>query len=89
MSTFSVRDLAIFEVDVTATFEIVRRDEFGSERTGKWASPEVQTSRILARREEQAREKALERYRYSGARDVSVVTVRSSKLDAIILEFCP
>jgi len=87
-----MRDHSVYEIDVSASAEITRRDVDGwvpgqAPGNGKYAPAETLTYRIVARREAQARERALEFYRGSGIKDVVVVAVRVHKLDALVVEF--
>jgi hypothetical protein len=91
---YGMRDFTIFEIHVSATFERRARDEFGwvagcEPGNGQYHNkPEIQIHRIVCKREEQAKERALESYRYgSGAKDLEIVKVDKHKIDALILEF--
>jgi len=82
----------LFEVDVRASAEITRLDNEGSwvpgyaPGNGKYREPETVTYRIVCRREEQAREKALAFYRDPNLKDVEVLAVRLLALHGLVVD---
>jgi hypothetical protein len=86
-----VNDYRIFEIDVSARFEVTRRDVDGwvtgqAPGNGNYAPAETTTHRIVAKRECMARARALDLYSGSGIKDVEIVKVASHKVDGLVVE---
>jgi hypothetical protein len=86
------QDYKIYTVTIQATFQNLWRDEFGwvdgyGPRDNNWLEPENRQFVIVCQRAEQAKEKVLSLFEFSGAKEVKIVSVSSSGIDALLLEF--